>query len=409
MSMIFKITKTFIPTGTSYENYSYLCTANLTDTPMKHGPHKGSYQHSTLTSAQHKNAAKAQMIKSQTSERKNTQKSFIFHLFFLCLVLSFSSCTESSDYLFKNSTDALQQYRDFHHSIAAVQQVRAEKLVDFICQWQELSDTVFSYIRKDPAFTSHASLSMSFQKTSDSVRIELFRLAKNCTLSDVAYVRMHTSPYRNDVQLDSTRKKATAFFSALDRQTLYNKGNAREKTAFYRSFLADTREHGIHSMDELLSYLQSEDRHFRTFLSNIGDYTDVGLEDITKMTGQICADIFRSASENRLSTEDALVYMGMRSCRRLLLNAQVCAELIREGKVDSESQANAYLWMTLQPFLSMDALAVSMLTEAQQQQMTELAASYPEISERLVTMEYAAPEQLARIPEQLMRLYIATL
>ena len=350
------------------------------------------------------------MIKSQTSERKNTQKSFIFHLFFLCLLLNLSSCSENHDYHFKNSTEALQQYRDFHHSIAAVHNIHAEKLADFICQWRELSDTVYSFIRKDPAFTSHASLSMSFQDTSDSVRAELFRLAEDCSLSDVAYVRMHTSPYRNDVQHDSTRRKATAFFTALDRQNLYhNKGNAREKVALYRSFLADTQRHGIHSHQELLSFLQAEDRHFRSFLSTIGDYSDVGLEDVTKMTRQICADIYRSASENRLETEDAMVYMGMRSCRRLLLNAQVCTDLIREGKVDSESQANAYLWMSLQPFLSMDAFAISLLTEAQQQQMMELAASYPEISERLAKKEYADPERLARIPEQLMRLYIATL
>ena len=317
--MIFKISKTFVKTGTSYGNYSYLCTANLTDTPMKHRPHRGSYQHSTLTSAQHKNAAKAQMKKSQTSERKNTQKSFIFHLFFLCLLLNLSSCSETSDYHFHNSTDALQQYRDFHHGIATVHQAHAEKLADFICQWQELSDTVYGYIRKDPAFTSHASLSMSFQETSDSVRTELFRLAADCSLPYVAYVRMHTSPYRNDVQLDSTRRKAAAFFSALDRQNIYHKGNAREKISLYRSFLADTQRHGIHSRKELLSFLQAEDRHFRSFLSTIGDYSDVRLEDVTKMTRQICADIYRSASENRLATEDAMVYMGMRSCRRLLL------------------------------------------------------------------------------------------
>ena len=408
-SMIFKITKTFVKSGTSYEKYSYLCTANLTDTPMKQRPHIGSCQHSTHTSAQHKNAAKAQMIKSQTSERKNTQKSFIFHLFFLCLLLNLSSCSENHDYHFKNSTEALQQYRDFHHSIAAVHNIHAEKLADFICQWQELSDTVYSFIQKDPAFTSHASLSMFFQDTSDSVRIELFRLAEDCSLSDVAYVRMHTSPYRNDVQLDSTRRNAAAFFTAMDRQAISNKGNARERVALYRSFLADTQGQGIHSHQELLSFLQTEDRHFRSFLSHIGDYPGVGLEDITKMTRQICADIYRSASENRLPSEDAMVYMGMRSCRRLLLNAQVCADLIKEGKVDSESQANAYLWMSLQPFLSMDAFAISLLTEAQQQQMTELARSYPEISERLAKNEYADPERLARIPEQLMRLYIATL
>ena len=104
-----------------------------------------------------------------------------------------------------------------------------------------------------------------------------------------------------------------------------------------------------------------------------------------------------------------MVYMGMRTCRRLLLNADVCEDLIKAGKIKSESQANAYLWMTLQPFLSMDAFAISMLTEAQQKQMTELAAAYPEISERLAAKGYAAQEQLALIPTQLMRLYIATL
>jgi hypothetical protein len=65
--------------------------------------------------------------------------------------------------------------------------------------------------------------------------------------------------------------------------------------------------------------------------------------------------------------------------------------------------------MTLQPFLSMDALSISMLTEEQQKQMTELAASFPEISERLSTKDYTDPEHLARIPSQLLRLYISVL
>ena len=45
-------------------------------------------------------------------------------------------------------------------SITVLLQTKAEQLADFICQWQELSDTVYNYIKKDPAFTAHASLSM---------------------------------------------------------------------------------------------------------------------------------------------------------------------------------------------------------------------------------------------------------
>ena len=335
--------------------------------------------------------------------------SLIFHLFFLCLILSMTSCTGKSDYHFRDSDDALVQYRDYHHSIAGVHHADAETLSNFICRWQELSDTVYNYIKKDPAFTAHASLSMSFFGTSDSVRIELLRLASDCSLSDVAYIKMHTSPYRDDAGLDLTKKKAVTFFAALDKLPLFNKGNAREKIALYRDFLATTKEHGINNQKELLSFLETEDRHFRSFLSNICDYSNIGLQDVTKMTEQICTDIFRAASEKQLSSEDAMVYMGMRTCRRLLLNAEVCEGLIKAGKIKTESQANAYLWMTLQPFLSIDALSISMLTEAQQRQMTELAAAYPKISEQLVAKGYAAPEQLALIPTQLMRLYIATL
>jgi hypothetical protein len=369
----------------------------------------GFHLSSSLISAHHKTAAKKQMKRKQTSERKNTQMSFIFHLFFLCLILSMNSCSRKSDYHFDNPHDALRQYRDFHHSIATEQEANAEKLADFICQWQELSDTVYNYIKKDPAFTAHVSLSMTFQATSDSVRIELLRLATGCSLSDVAYVKMHTSPYRDDAKLNATKAKANTFFAALDKQSVYNKGNVREKVEQYRSFLADTKNHGINNPKEFLSFFETEDRHFRSFLTNIDEYSNVGLMDVTKMTEQICSDIFRATSENKLESEDVIVYMGMRTCRRLLLNAEECNRLIKAGKVKSPAQANAYLWMTLQPFLSMDALSISMLTEAQQKQMSELAASFPEISERLSTKGYADKEHLARIPTQLMRLYISVL
>ena len=103
--------------------------------------------------------------------------SLIFHLFFVCLILSMTSCTGKSDYHFKDSADALEQYRDFHHSIAEEHQTDAEKLSDFICRWQELSDTVYNYIKKDPAFNAHASLSMSLFGTSDSVGLCPYRTA----------------------------------------------------------------------------------------------------------------------------------------------------------------------------------------------------------------------------------------
>ncbi len=49
---------------------------------MKQRLKSGLYLRSISISAQHKNGAKKQMKRSQTSERKNTQMSLTFHLFF---------------------------------------------------------------------------------------------------------------------------------------------------------------------------------------------------------------------------------------------------------------------------------------------------------------------------------------
>lgn len=90
---------------------------------MKQRPQTGLYLRSTSISAQHKNGAKKQMKKIKQVKEKNTQMSLIFHLFFLCLILSMTSCSGKSDYQFRNSADAMKQYREFHHSIMPVEAI----------------------------------------------------------------------------------------------------------------------------------------------------------------------------------------------------------------------------------------------------------------------------------------------
>lgn len=138
---------------------------------------------------------KSEMKESKASERKNTHKSLIFHLLFLCTLFISSSCSTGTQYDFESSDDALRKYNSFFHSIQEQQVVNSEQMAAYINQWQELSDTVLHYIEKDPAFTAHAGLSMVFAENTDSIRTALLRLADKCTLSDVAYVKLHTSKY----------------------------------------------------------------------------------------------------------------------------------------------------------------------------------------------------------------------
>ena len=239
--------------------------------------------------------------------------------------------------------------------------------------------------------------------------MSLMRHADNCSMNDVAYIKLNTSPYRDDPEFDVIKKKSSTFYSALDRQPLYNNKSTRELLLSYQQFLMDTRDHGINDQKQFLEFIETEDRHFRTFLNHIDEYSDMGLGDITKITEQICTEIYRSVSDGKLKSEDVMVYMSMRIDRRLLLNAQVCHDLLKKGKVKSASQANAYLWMMIQPYLSMDSFAVAMLSDSQRELMLAIADDYTSIVSMLAKKDYTDKAVSMQIPTQLMRLYISTL
>ena len=88
----------------------------------------------------------------------------------------------------------LRKYNSFFHSIQEQQVVNSEQMAAYINQWQELSDTVFHYLEKDPAFTAHAGLSMVFAENTDSIRTVLLRLADKCTLTFVFLLLARHNP-----------------------------------------------------------------------------------------------------------------------------------------------------------------------------------------------------------------------
>ena len=351
---------------------------------------------------------KNQMKESKASERKTTQQSLFFHLLFLCALLMITSCSGSRQYDFKSSEDALKQYQAFFQTIKGHSDSDAEQLANLINQWHEYGDTVLNYIRKDPSYNAHSGLSMKYDLISDSIRTELLAMTGNCTLSDVAYVKLHTSLYKDNKELGSLKENASKFFATLDKSPVYDL-EVHRALANYSKFLLTTKSQGIKSRKELVAFLHEEDRHFRTFLAHIDECSSIGMTEITNHTADICSAIYKSASRNKLPASETLVLMSMRTDRRLILNAQVCRDALKRGKIKDAIQANAYLWMILQPYLSMDALAIAMLTPEQAQLMTDIAKDYPAIITRLEGKHLVNKEVSNKIPAQLMRLYISTL
>ena len=369
-------------------------------------PHCLHYQRCLCTPSA--SGLKSEMKESKASERKKTHKSLIFHLLFLCTLFISSSCSTGTQYDFESSDDALRKYNSFFHSIQEQQVVNSEQMAAYINQWQELSDTVLHYIEKDPAFTAHAGLSMVFAENTDSIRTALLRLADKCTLSDVAYVKLHTSKYAEESGLDSLKQAAGNFYSSLDKNPIYNK-DVHEILADYSKYLSEVNRMGIHSKKEFLNYITNEDRHFRSFLAHLDKCSSMNMTGITNLTTDICTSIYSNASKKIISAEEALVYMSMRTNRRLILNAKICHEVLKRGKIKDAPQTNAYLWMMLQPYLSMDSFGVAMLTPDQSQAMTDIAKDFQAIVSRLDSKHLLDKELSDKLPTQLMRLYISTL
>lgn len=350
---------------------------------------------------------KSEMKESKSSERNNTRLSSFFHLLFLCALLMTASCGTNNQYDFKSSDDALRKYESFLRSANAESLGNAEKMATFINQWHEWSDTVYHFIEKDPAFTAHAGLSMRYDAITDSIRMSLFNLMPDCTLSDVAYIKLHTSIYNKETALDSIKQKASTFFSVLDKTAEYTVIN--NNVGQYTRFLRLTTKNGIHTFKDLLEFIKAEDIHFRTFLAHIDECSTMDMTEITNTTADICSDIYKTASRKELPADETLVYMSMRTNRRLVLNAKVCHEALKRGKIKDGRHTNAYLWMMMQPYIAMDAFGIAMLTPEQAQTITDIAKDYPAIISRLDSKHLIDKEASSKLPLQLMRLYISTL
>lgn len=112
-------------------------------------------------------AAKSQMKRSKTSERKYTQMSFIFHLLFILSLTLLTACSDKSEYDFQSPQQAIGEYRSFLHTLLPQKEANATTLANEICSWQELSDTIYNYIQQDPSFTERSFLPMVFQQITD--------------------------------------------------------------------------------------------------------------------------------------------------------------------------------------------------------------------------------------------------
>lgn len=326
-------------------------------------------------------------------------------------VWMFASCNDGNGKLSGQvKDDPAGTYRDYLSDIRKLDNLSFVELSEHIGQWQNVKDSVFAYAYRDTLENPHYSTGKTCERLHDSLRIEFSRLAlsKPRTYQELLSLKKQLSPYTDDKELHRAVKNIHPFFMSLDKYPAYD-GEKPQILSAYRALLVETLRNGIYGMDDLTDFIRKEDAVFRAFLSHLHNFDEANMGDITRDTEKCCSQIFLAAERKEITYQEAMVYLAMRTNRRLILNMQTCIDDIRHGKVKTAAQAHAYIWMLLQPYVSMDGFSLSVLSDEEQKILDRLAMQTSGAFEELSRILQSEGGRLSELPGMLMEIFISTL
>lgn len=328
----------------------------------------------------------------------------------LVVILVCTSCRNDKHSLsYKTSEEAVNTYSTYLSDVRNKKDLTSDKLVAEVARWRETRDSVVSCLRRDTIQTMHRDWNQNFHEIHDSLRKEFCRivLTKPRTYKDVLRLKEVASPYMEDEDLRKAKADAQPFFASLDSITSYSVAFPKLLES-YRKFLVQAQKKGIHSKSDLLNFIREEDVFFRSFLSHLNETDKQNMQGIIQHTERCCLQVFRSADRKELSYRDALVYMTMRTNRRLVLNASQCIDDVKNGKVKTPASAQAYIWMLVQPYTSIDGLGIAVLSDMDRKRIDKISEDTPMAMERLGRILQMEKERTKELPALFMKIIVTT-
>ena len=331
--------------------------------------------------------------------------SAVFAIILVCTSCGSSNKSQS----YKTSQEAVNAYSFYLSEVKNKKELASDKLFVEVEKWRVIRDSVVACLRKDTTSTLHQDWHQTYQVIHDSLRKEFCRvvLTKPRTYNDVLQLKEVASSYMQDEDLKQARIEAQPFFDSLNATPVYGITMVNLMNR-YRNFLAHVQSKGIHSKNDLLDFIKEEDRLFRSVLSHLSESDKHNMQDIIQETDRCCLQVFRSANQKELLHRDALVYMAMRTNRRLILNAAQCVGDIKAGKVKNERIAQAYLWMLVQPYTSIDGLSFAILSDKDKKLIYKVADETPATIDKLGKILRMDKERTKELPALFMKIIVTT-
>lgn len=330
-------------------------------------------------------------------------------LIVLYVGLNMSSCA-SNDMNFSDDVEALEAYQNFLHEIKGKEISNTDVYTADLMKFKQMTDTVYKFLKKDSVFLQEPNKVARFSLLHDSIKYELTRLTETWRYSydDVVSIKLNTSSFKDDQELMEAVKEAEPFFLSLD--SIQFLSEDKETTiARYRHLLRIFSENGVTSKNDMLSFIREEDAIFNSFLSHLYEINDEPVADITNATEGICNSIFDAARQGKIPAKDVMIYMSMRTVRRLLKNSAVCITDINKNQLKNKEQGNAYLWMILQPFICIDQFSIATITPQEKSNLNYIISQMQKSSKFAKTFEIDQRSLSYLLPQQLLKMYVLSL
>lgn len=301
-------------------------------------------------------------------------------------------------------------YSEYLSEIRKQDGLSFEDLTARLRQWQTVRDSVAAYLRRDTTQYPHDDPREKCLLLHDSIRAEFSRLAlsRPRTYKEVLALKAQFSPYAGDVELHRSAEEIRPFFAFLDDRPAY-RGDKEQILSAYRTLLAGTLRRGIHGRSDLTGFIEKEDAVFRAFLARLRDFDGTNTVDITRDTEKCSTEVFLAAGRQEITYKEAMLYMAMRTNRRVMQNVRACLDDIRQGKVTTPRQAHAYIWMILQPYASLDGFCMTLLSPEDKKALDRISAETPAAFAALHKVLESESDRLDELPAMLMEIFIASL
>lgn len=99
----------------------------------------------------------------------------------------------------------------------------------------------------------------------------------------------------------------------------------------------------------------------------------------------------------------------MRTVRRLLQNSVECVNNINSLEMKTKAQGNAYIWMIIQPFISIDQFSLATMTPLERSKFNYIITNLPKSKRFAQVFDIKQRELNYLLPQQLLKIYVLSL